>query len=238
MKMNCFQRPVIAVLLSLLLSLRGWGQGSLPSGFSPELKPAAILKAMETVADWQLAHPETNRQTGWVSAAGDTGIMALAGLSGNPKYRQAMMELGTNSQWKLASFKGRQYHADDHCIGQTWAELYFYYRENFQLAPMREHFDFILSHPSDAPSLDFTLPKGKSQELWSWCDSLFMAPPTWLRLYAATADERYLDFAVTNWWRTTDYLYDKTAHLYFRDSTFFKKHEANGEKVFWSRGNG
>ena len=65
-----------------------------------------------------------------------------------------------------------------------------------------------------------------------------MGPPTWLRLYAATGRPRYLDFAVTNWWRTTDYLYDKDEHLFFRDSTFFKKREANGKKVFWSRGNG
>ena len=38
-------------------------------------------------------------------------------------------------------------------------------------------FDFILAHPSDAPSLDTALPKGKAQEVWSWCDALFMAPP-------------------------------------------------------------
>jgi rhamnogalacturonyl hydrolase YesR len=65
-----------------------------------------------------------------------------------------------------------------------------------------------------------------------------MAPPTWARLYAATGDERYLDFAVTNFWRTTDYLYDQDEKLFFRDSTFFKKTGTNGKKIFWSRGNG
>jgi hypothetical protein len=65
-----------------------------------------------------------------------------------------------------------------------------------------------------------------------------MGPPAWLRLYAATDDERYMSFAVTNWWRTADYLYDKEEHLFFRDSTYFQKREANGKKVFWSRGNG
>jgi hypothetical protein len=65
-----------------------------------------------------------------------------------------------------------------------------------------------------------------------------MGPPTWVRLYAATDDPRYLDFAVTNWWRTTDYLYDKDEHLFFRDSAYFQRREANGKKVFWSRGNG
>ena len=65
-----------------------------------------------------------------------------------------------------------------------------------------------------------------------------MGPPAWVRLYAATGDTRYLDFAVKNWWRTTDFLYDTEEHLYFRDSSYFQKREANGRKVFWSRGNG
>ena len=65
------------------------------------------------------------------------------------------------------------------------------------IAPMRAQFDDILAHPSDAPSLDFRLPKHKSQELWSWCDALFMSPPAWLRLAKATGDQRYRDFAVT-----------------------------------------
>ena len=238
--MNRFslRQLLITGFLVFLAGSRLLADVSAANGLSPDISPAAILNALQTVADWQLAHPDTNRVNGWVTAVGDVGIMALAGISGDPKYRQAMMELGTNSQWEPASFGGRKYHADDHCIGQVWTELYFNYRQNFQLAPLRERFDFILAHPSDAPSLDFTLPHGKSQELWSWCDSLFMGPPAWLRLYAATADERYLDFAVTNWWRTTDYLYDPDAHLYYRDSTYFKKREANGEKVFWSRGNG
>jgi hypothetical protein len=43
------------------------------------------------------------------------------------------------------------------------------------IAPMRAQVDDILAHPSDAPSLDFTLPQHKSQELWSWCDALLFA---------------------------------------------------------------
>ena len=50
--------------------------------------------------------------------------------------------------------------------------------------------------------------------------------------------ERYLNFAVTNWWRTSDYLYDKDEHLFYRDSKFFDRREPNGRKLFWSRGNG
>ncbi|MGB7746456.1 MAG: glycoside hydrolase family 88 protein [Verrucomicrobiia bacterium] len=213
-------------------------EGALIMPLSSQMTPSAILNAMQRVADWQLAHPDTNRPTGWIQAAGDAGMMALAGISGDAKYRDAMLAVGETNGWQLPEYNGRKYHADDQCIGQTYAELYLLYRENKMIAPMRDHFDFILSHPSDAPSLDFTQPKGKSQELWSWCDALFMAPPAWLRLYAATDEKRYLDFAVTNFWHTTDYLYDTNEHLFFRDSTFFSQREANGQKVFWGRGNG
>jgi rhamnogalacturonyl hydrolase YesR len=213
-------------------------QTTLTTKLSPEIKPLVILTAMQRVADWQLAHPATNHPTGWVQAAGDAGMMALAGIAGDPKYRDAMTAVGEANGWELPAYQGRKYHADDQCIGQVYAELYFLHRENKMIAPMRDRFDFILSHPSDAPGLDSSLPQGKSEELWSWCDALFMAPPAWLRLYAATDDRRYLDFAVTNWRRTTDYLYDKDEHLFFRDRTYFKKPEANGKKIFWSCGNG
>ncbi len=210
-------------------------EGALIMPLSSQITPHAVLKAMQRVADWQLANPSTNAATGWIQAAGDAGFMALAGISGDPKYRDAMLAMGGTNNWKLGA---QFYDADDHCIGQTWAELYFLYRENKMVAPLREKFDAILAKPSEVQSLEFTRPQSRARENWSWCDSLFMGPPTWVRLYAATDDPRYLDFAVTNWWRTTDYLYDKDEHLFFRDSTFFKKHEANGQKVFWSRGNG
>jgi unsaturated rhamnogalacturonyl hydrolase len=197
---------------------------------------ANVLAVMERVADWQLAHPATNEPTSWVQAAGDAGMMALAGISGDAQYRDAMLALGETNGWKLGA---QLYDADDHCVGQTWAELYFLYRDNRMVAPLREKFDAVLAKPSEVQSLEFV--KGgnrETRENWAWCDSLFMGPPAWVRLYAATGDARYLDFAVTNWWRTTDFLYDKDEHLFFRDSTFFKKTEANGKKVFWSRGNG
>jgi rhamnogalacturonyl hydrolase YesR len=189
---------------------------------------------MQRVADWQLAHPSPHQPTEWTVGAGDAGLMALVGISADPKYRDAALALAEANHWQLGA---RMYHADDECVGQMYVDLYFLNRDPKMIAPLRARFDAILANPPKLASLDFTQP-GHGQDLWSWCDSLFMGPPTWLRLYAATQDQRYLDFAVSNWWRTTDYLYDKDEHLYFRDSAYFTKTEANGKKVFWSRGNG
>jgi rhamnogalacturonyl hydrolase YesR len=208
---------------------------ALTGGQSQVSTPASILTVMQRVADWQLAHPDTNSPTSWPQGAGNTGMMALAGISGDAKYRDAMLAAGETNGWQLGP---RFYDADDYCAGQAYAELYFLYRENRMIAPLRERFDAILAKPPDVQSLEFTKAESTERKNWSWCDSLFMGPPTWLRLYAATDDERYLDFAVTNWWRTTDYLYDRDEHLFFRDSTYFDRREANGKKVFWSRGNG
>ena len=190
---------------------------------------------MQRVADWQLAHPSAHPTTDWTQAAGDAGMMALAGISGDPKYRDALLAVGEANGWKPGL---RLYHADDLAIGQTYAGLYFLYRDPKMIAPLRSRLDAILSAPPNFENLDFHQPHDQASQLWSWCDSLFMAPPVWMQLFAATGDERYLDFAVKNWWRTTDYLYDPSEHLYFRDSTYFDRRETNGKKIFWSRGNG
>jgi unsaturated rhamnogalacturonyl hydrolase len=199
------------------------------------LQSAAILTSIQHVADWQLDHPASNPSTSWLQAVGDAGMMALAGISGDARYRDAILATGETNQWQLGP---SVYDADDHCIGQTYAEMYLLFRENRMIGPLRERYDAILSKPSAVESLAFSNSTGNSRENWSWCDALFMGPPTWVRLYAATDDPHYLEFAVTNWWRTTDYLYDKDEHLYFRDSTLFNKREVNGQKIFWSRGNG
>ena len=206
-----------------------------PAGppLSAAIAPAAILTAMERVADWQLANPSKHSVTEWTQGVGYTGIMAVAGISNNIKYRDAMLEMAKSRRWIPGP---RRFFADDHCVGQAYVELYFLQRDPGMIAPLRERFDFILANPPQFETLDFTQ-KGIT-DLWSWCDSLFMAPPAWVRLYAATGEAKYLDYAVKEWWRTTDYLYDKDEHLFFRDSNYFTRREPNGKKIFWGRGNG
>jgi rhamnogalacturonyl hydrolase YesR len=194
---------------------------------------------MERVADWQLANPNLKWEpTLWTQATFYAGMLALADLSASPRFHDAMMKMGETSGWKLCDYHKSPYNADDHCIGQTYAELYLRHHDPRMLAAMIERFDFVLAHPiADNLVFDRTL-NPDWRNTWSWCDALFMGPPAWVRLYAATGKKAYLDFAVEKWWKTSDFLYDAKEHLYFRDNTFFPRREANGEKVFWSRGNG
>jgi rhamnogalacturonyl hydrolase YesR len=212
---------------------------SLTLGLAPRIianpTPAEVLRAMERVADWQLANPSRWGPTEWHSATGYTGLMALACISPSPRFHDAMMKMGEGNAWKLGS---RIYDADDHCVGQTYAELYLQHRDPKMIAALRERFDTILRHPK-AQSLDFDQVRNPDRrDRWSWCDALFMGPPAWIRLWAATGDRAYLDFMIDQWWQTSDYLYDKEAHLFFRDDRYFTQRSTNGEKIFWSRGNG
>jgi len=205
---------------------------SLPP-LSAAIEKQAILAAMERVGDWQIANPGKHPPTDWTQGALYTGIMALDKISSSPRFREAMVRMGETNVWQLGP---RKYHADDHVVGQTYVELWQRYHDDKMIAPMKERFEFIFANPREFPTLEFKQ-KGIG-DLWSWCDSLFMAPPAWLRLGDVLKEPRYYNFAVTNWWRTSDYLYDTNEHLYYRDSNFFTKREANGAKVFWSRGNG
>ena len=124
--------------------------------------------------------------------------------------------------------------------GQMYCEMFSLYRDPAMIAPLRERFDYILANPSKGKVEEKTKAEGIPAGImrWWWCDALFMGPPAWTRLYAVTGEKKYLDFMIQEWWATSDFLFDKEEQLYFRDKSYFAKKEANGKKVFWSRGNG
>jgi Glycosyl Hydrolase Family 88 len=160
------------------------------------------------------------------------GIVALDEIAGTPKYRDAMITMGRKFKWQPAP---RPYHADDQCVSQIYLELYLKGPDSAMLQPTKQRFDFILAHPANG---SLRTEASGEQRRWTWCDALFMAPPAWIRLYKATGDRRYVDFMDQEWWATSDFLYDRSEHLFFRDRSYFDKREANGAKIFWSRGNG
>ena len=216
-----------------------------------DLTPGAILSAMKRVADWQLANPSQHPATHWTQAAGYAGMLALASVSDDPKYHAAMMEMGRRNGWKprdpqepdpnqkdgTGPAMNHLYFADDHCVLQTYLELYLQHHDPQMVAPARQRCDQIMATPpKDENDLTFTRPL--ALEKWVWCDALFMSPPVWVRLFAATGEKKYLDFMNERWWRTSDHLYDKEEHLYYRDDRYLMKREANGKKVFWCRGDG
>ena len=210
---------------------QGASAGSAPP-FSPARDRAAILKVMSAAADWQLDHPSTHEPWDWTQAAFYAGVMALSRLTDAPKYVDAMIAMSERNQWRPGLRPG---HADDYAVVATYARLYERGHDKRMLAPSLALFNFLASRKYDEPLLWGNAIE--TREL-AWCDALFMGPPAMAAVSVVTGDRKYLDLANRLWWKTTDYLYDRDEHLYYRDSRYFDQREKNGRKVFWSRGNG
>jgi unsaturated rhamnogalacturonyl hydrolase len=206
------------------------------------------LDAMKTMADWQLAHlddlsyiparaPSTSNPRDWQQAAFWVALTAVADRSKGSRFRDALVAKGAALDWKPGD---RIYHADDHIIGAAWLWAADRGAGDAAVAPIRARFDQVLAAPRNVPLT--VRPEGSAQEecwdRWCWCDALFMAPPTWWALGNATGDPRYAEFAHKEFVATTELLFDKGESLYYRDSRFFDRRGAHGEKLFWSRGNG
>jgi unsaturated rhamnogalacturonyl hydrolase len=199
--------------------------GPLATDLSPVLTHAAIRKAAQKVADWQLARAEPIFNQQWTYAALYDGLLSASKTTGDPRYHDAVMKMAAHFDWKLVD--ARFPHADDMALGRSYMDLYLETHEPVRMADTKAILDRLIVRPDDPEKL-----------LWWWCDALFMAPPVLAKMSAATSDRRYLDYMDREWWQTSASLYDSVEHLYFRDSRYFTQKEKNGQKIFWSRGNG
>jgi len=157
------------------------------------------------------------------------GFMAASPALDDPRYRDAMQAMAEKFHWELRSAYPS---ADDQSIAQTYLELYLLKPAAEKIGPTTTALDSLLA------GAKAQIPPNQAQIPWWWCDALFMAPPVWSRMYAATHERKYIKYLDKHWWETSDLLYDADRHLYFRDVTFLHKTDARGNPIFWSRGNG
>jgi unsaturated rhamnogalacturonyl hydrolase len=202
-----------------------------------ELEAPKTLDAQEVratikrVADWQLAHPVSYEPQHWAMAPLYDGLIDASLTTGDPKYLAPVIRAGRQIAWQPGP---RVYHADDHAAGHAWLRIYLMdATDPTLLQPFKDRFDEILAKPI-TEDLSFTeeaeTPGVERTDRWTWSDALYMAPPTLGRLSQATGDA---EFKVTY-----DALFDPEENLFYRDTRFIDQRTPNGEKVFWSRGNG
>jgi unsaturated rhamnogalacturonyl hydrolase len=202
--------------------------------FDQTLERKAIVAVMTAAANWQLANPSRHPRYDWTQAPFWIGLTAFAPLSPDPRrYLGAVRRNGEENRWRPGP---RPLHADDHAITQSYFLLHRVEQDRAIIQPALRNFDAVILYPFNE-SLEFVDYEKTSRE-WVWCDALFMSPPALAMAAKATGNRRYLDVMNRLWWKTTDYLYDKEEHLYYRDSRFFTQRAPNGRKIFWSRGNG
>lgn len=202
--------------------------GPLATDLSYSTKPKAVAKAMRKVANWQLERSQPYFDRIWTWSVLYSGFMATSDALGDPRYRDAMLGMGKKFDWELRS---KLPNADDQSVGQTYLELYLLDKDPAMMKPTQIALDHILAAPRDSAIPGKEIP-------WWWCDALFMAPPVWSRMYAATGDRKYINYLDEEWARTSRLLYNTNEHLYARDLTYINKKQANGQPMFWSRGNG
>lgn len=222
-------RKQLAILLFSVITLQ--------SAFAKKkVTPDSVMKIMDKVASWQIrdwqTHSKQHTKWDWTTAACYTGFMALNQVDHNGVFLLDIRSKGDSMKWKTGP---RHTMADDYCVAQMYSQMYMIYKQPEMIAHWKAQADSIIALPH-TESLEW---KGNiAGREWAWCDALFMGPPAFAYLTTATGDKKYLDAASKLWFKTTEYLYDKEEKLYYRDSRFFTQKEANGKKVFWSRGNG
>jgi rhamnogalacturonyl hydrolase YesR len=192
-----------------------------------------IKKTMKRALDWQLHHPK-HKLYDWTNGAFYAGVFAAYETLENENIYNAIKAMGESNEWKPGP---RLHHADDHAICQTYVDMYRISGDKKMIEPFHSTVEEFIATPYETG--------GIRKITWWWCDALFMGPPAFVKLGITLDEEKYLKLSDKLWQETYDLLYDKEERLYARDINYKlnepgiePKTEANGEKIFWSRGNG
>lgn len=202
---------------------------------SPEedvFKKEYIKSMMMKVTGWQLKNPK-HGPTDWTNGAFYAGVVAAYNTLKSKSIYDSLMALGERTGWLPGS---RYDHADDIAISQTYIDLYRMRNDKKMIRATVDSIQKMRTVPGHE-----TATHGIT---WWWCDALFMAPPTLVKLGVTLKDPHYFSLSDSLFKQTVDLLYSKEEHLFARDSNYLitaqgqGRHEANGKKIFWSRGNG
>lgn len=222
------KKSALLLLTLLLVAVPGFSKTQSNQVF----KAKYIKEKMNEVAAWQLANPK-HALYDWTNGAFYAGVSAAYKTTRNKELLNAMIAMGEKNQWKPGP---RLQHADDHVICQTYVDVFRIKKDPKMITPFKETLEKFLNTPYQ--------PKGIETITWWWCDALFMAPPAFVKMWKATGDQRYLDRSHQLYMECYNLLYDEEEQLFARDLGYVIKgqpsdrREANGKKIFWSRGNG
>ncbi len=190
------------------------------------------MRSADAVFRWVRSNPSPYPVYEWMIAPLLSGVLEYGETTQNQEAIDWVRQQGQKINYSMGPRKAM---ADDVAVAQAFLRLYQLDKNPAQLQPAKTWIDGFVAMPHTR-SLEWK--DNVYQEEMAWCDSLYMAPPAMAQLSAITGDQSYVDKMSKLWWKTSDYLYDPAENLYFRDSRYFNQKEANGNKVFWSRGNG
>ncbi|WP_206610305.1 glycoside hydrolase family 88 protein [Croceibacterium ferulae] len=171
----------------------------------------------------------------WVAAIYYTGAARLARVSDRPETLRFLTMVADHYNYAVRGAKSgpTMLNADDIAVGDLYEELYSRRRIEGTLLPLQQRLDWQVPHLARADSAD-----GSGPLIWWWADALYMAPPVLARMSAITGNPKYLQAADKEWRRTARRLWVPEDRLFLRDERFAGRTGADGQPVYWSRGNG
>ncbi|WP_133272755.1 glycoside hydrolase family 88/105 protein [Hymenobacter radiodurans] len=217
----------------VLLALVHTGQAqSVSASDKAFFKPKFIRKQLLRASKWQLAHPK-HTLTDWTNGAFYSGVFAAYQTTKSPLLLDSLLAMGERNQWR----PGPRYdHADDIVICQTYLNLYRLKKDRRMIQPTLDVVEKLRTVPG---------PEVQAHGIaWWWCDALFMGPPVLAKLAAIENQPQYLTLTDTLYHQTYRRLFNHQEHLFARDASYLwseageGKKESNGQRIFWSRGNG
>ncbi len=230
--LNTIIKQMKQTLLLLAILIMNGATFSAQSQDNKLFNAKEIEKTMMKAAKWQFKHPK-HELYDWTNGALFVGIHAAYKATGSKMLYKEMIKMGEANEWKAGP---RLHHADDHVICQTYIDLYRIDRDGAMIQPFIETMDEFMNtpYPVELPVRPIT---------WWWCDALFMGPPAYVKLGVTLNDDTYLKLSDKLYLECYDLLFDKEEHLFARDIRYKMDQEEilkekNGEKIFWSRGNG
>jgi rhamnogalacturonyl hydrolase YesR len=227
-------RILAGLMLTLAFLCLETANAQIKTSVAVPVSSGEIFQIADKVFDYQQAHPTGAELWEWEYGTYYSGLLDLYLVNPQIKYLDAMVTMGEKWRW---SVRPRPYDANVLAIGHMYAGLYKILRKPEMLDKIAYCLDsWFVRHPQE-PDVRFD---GNRYwwNWWSWCDALFMAPPTFALYAQISGEQKYLDKMHELWMITYNYLYDKDEHLFYRDDRLFAQRSPSGKKIFWSRGNG
>ena len=192
-----------------------------------------IEKSMLKAYKWQQKNPN-HTLNHWTNGAYYIGITKAYQSTENKAYAKGLVAMANELNWMPEK---RWYHADDITICQSYIYMKEDGVEGANLQPTVDVLNRVMTEEYDWN--DDIKPI-----YWWWCDALFMAPPVFVHYGVLSGEDKYLEANDRLYKECYDLLFDKEEDLFARDMKYQWKgdkdylKETNGNKIFWSRGNG
>jgi len=200
--------------------------------------PAEVLEAAQRVNNYFMKlWPDPTKDTFvkkirpsslWTRAVYYEGLMALYEVDPNEAYIDYTDRWANYHKWTPRDGV-KTVDADNQCCGQTYLDRYFMTKDAKKLERLQEN-------------LDNQIATGRC-DYWTWIDAIQMAMPVYSKMYLATGEKKYMDYAMDayRWSRNTcaGGLFNIPEGLWWRDKDFVAPYkESDGKNCYWSRGNG